>query len=194
MPAYGGEFADKLHRPRRCQTGWRGGGASSHPFASTRARWRAPRIRVGIPRRMAESAAQLIDEVIPRGPVRQWVLSGCCLGAVVSDIAAYSVRSASRVACAGAAHHPPGHRGLSAQAGGARARRRAHRHGPWGFSRRPGTQGVTGFAMAPMTPRGLRWRMAVRVRRNRPTRGHAEADKLKFSASRATAPGRQEYR
>jgi len=44
------------------------------------------------------------------------------MGAVVSDPAAYSVRGATRVVRAGAAHHPPGHRGaLLKQAGLKRA-------------------------------------------------------------------------
>ena len=44
-------------------------------------------------------------------------------------------------------------------------------------SRRLDTQGETGSAMAPMIPRGLRSRMVVRARRNRPPWGNAETDK-----------------
>ncbi len=59
-------------------------------------------------RRMAETPADLVDHVLPRVPVRQWV-------AVVPDSAEEPVRRASRTADAGAAHHPPRHQHPSNQ-------------------------------------------------------------------------------
>ena len=53
-------------------------------------------------RRMAQTAAYLVDSVIPRVPVRQWVLW-------YPDTAAQLVCRASRTAGAGAANHPSHH-------------------------------------------------------------------------------------
>lgn len=73
-------------------------------------------------RRMAESAAYLVDQVIARVPVRQWVLS-------FSHSPANPVRGAARAAHAGAAHRAPRHRAVSAQAGRPEPRHSRHRRG-----------------------------------------------------------------
>ena len=74
-------------------------------------------------RRMAESAAVLVDEIIPRVPVSQ------AMGAIAFDPAARPHRGAPRTAHAAAAYHPPRHRGLSAQASRPEARHSRHRRG-----------------------------------------------------------------
>ena len=91
------------------------------------------------------------------------------MGAVVSDPAAHFVCRAPGVAQAGAAHHPPRHRGLSAQAGGTQTVR--------GRQRRGHPQGENGSATGPTIPRGLRLGMVLRVRRNRPRRADAATGK-----------------
>ena len=57
------------------------------------------------------------------------------------------------------------------------ARRRPHRRGRCLFSKQPDTQGENGSATAPTIPRGLRLRIAVRVRPNRPRRVDAATNK-----------------
>jgi hypothetical protein len=56
-------------------------------------------------------------------------------------------------------------------------RRRAHRRGRCLSSKQPDTQGENGSATAPMISRGLRSRMALSVRPNRPRRVNAATNK-----------------
>ena len=65
-------------------------------------------------RRMAETAAHLVDHVIPRVPVLPE-------GVVISDPASLSVRCTSRAPHPGLADRPPGHFRISDQASGAKA-------------------------------------------------------------------------
>ena len=57
------------------------------------------------------------------------------------------------------------------------ARRRTHRRGRCLSSKQPDTQGENGSVTAPTMPRGLRLRMAVRVRPDRPRRVDATTNK-----------------
>jgi hypothetical protein len=72
-------------------------------------------------RRMAETAAHLVDRVIPPVPVRQWVLS--------FPIPLRILFAAQPQLLAAIAGDPPGHCQLSNQAGGTETSRRQHRRG-----------------------------------------------------------------
>jgi hypothetical protein len=63
---------------------------------------------------MAQTAAHLVDHVIPNVPVRQWVL-------FIADSAASSIRGPSASALAGIAGHSARHFHFSDQTGGIQA-------------------------------------------------------------------------
>jgi Transposase zinc-binding domain len=73
-------------------------------------------------RRMAETAAHLVDYVIPRVPVRQWVLS-------FPIPLAHPVGRPSAAALGGAANRSSGHRDISDQASRTETVRSPHRRG-----------------------------------------------------------------
>ena len=68
------------------------------------------------------------------------------IGAFVCDHAAHAACGAARVSHAGAAHHPPRHHGVCAQAGRPDARHSRPRRGHWLFSRQPDIQDKSGPA------------------------------------------------